>query len=345
MGPSHSRATRRYAALATLLCLFVAVSQAPPALAAIDRDALEAAATRAGELPRTHTLMVAVDGETVVERGWRDHATDQTANIKSLSKTLISALVGAAIGRGVVEGVDQPVVELLGTRVPADIDPRVETISVGNLLSMQAGLEPTSGANYGAWVASDNWVRDALTRPFVAEPGGRMLYSTGNSHLLSAALTEASGRSTLALMRDWLGEPLDIAIPPWTRDPQGIYFGGNEMGLTPRALLRVGELYRQGGEYAGERVLPAEWIERSWQPRTRSYLNQDDYGYGWFITTLAGVPVYYGWGYGGQLLFVVPERAMTLVMTADPTPPSNGSDYLDRVKVVIGELIEAVEAP
>ena len=308
---------------------------------------MDAAASRAGELPRTHTLLVAVDGGIVVERGWRGHATDETANIKSLSKTLISALVGAAIDRDVVEGVDQPVVELLGERVPADIDPRVETISVGNLLSMQAGLERTSGANYGGWVASDNWVRDALTRPFVAEPGGRMLYSTGNSHLLSAALTEASGRSTLALMRDWLGEPLGIAIPPWTRDPQGIYFGGNEMGLTPRALLRVGELYRQGGRYAGERVLPAEWIERSWQPRTRSHFNQDDYdyGYGWFITTLAEVPTYYGWGYGGQLLFVVPKRAMTIVMTADPTPPSNGSDYLDRVKAVIGELIEAVETP
>ncbi|WP_136069372.1 serine hydrolase domain-containing protein [Modicisalibacter radicis] len=330
---------------ATLTALFTTLAALiPPATAAIDRNALDAAATRAGELPRTHTLLVAVDGETLVERGWRGHAPDETANIKSLSKTLISALVGVAIERGVVQDVDQPVVELLDGRVPADIDPRVETISVGNLLSMQAGLERTSGANYGGWVASDNWVRDALTRPFVAEPGGRMLYSTGNSHLLSAALTEASGRSTLALMRDWLGEPLDIAIPPWTRDPQGIYFGGNEMGLTPRALLRVGELYRQGGEYTGERVLPAEWIERSWQPRTRSHFNQDDYGYGWFITRLADVPVYYGWGYGGQLLFVVPERAMTIVMTADPTPPSNGSDYLDRVKDVIDALIEAVDS-
>lgn len=341
----QARLALRHVTLTTLFIAMVTLTLASPVTAAIDRGALDAATTRAGELPRTHTLLAAVDGDIVVEHGWRGHATDETANIKSLSKTLISALVGAAIERGVVEGVDQPVVELLDGRVPADIDPRVETISVGNLLSMQAGLERTSGANYGGWVASDDWVRDALTRPFVAEPGGRMLYSTGNSHLLSAALTEASGRSTLALMRDWLGEPLGIAIPPWTRDPQGIYFGGNEMGLTPRALLRVGELYRQGGEYAGERVLPAEWIERSWQPRTRSHFNRDDYGYGWFITTLADVPVYYGWGYGGQLLFVVPERAMTIVMTADPTPPSNGSDYLDRVKGVIGELIGAVEAP
>ncbi|MHB0777136.1 serine hydrolase domain-containing protein [Halomonas sp. WWR20] len=328
---------RRHVIVAALLLGLI-----PMASMALDHSALATAVQRAGALPRTHTLLVAVEGKVEVDRGWRGHATDETASIKSLSKLMISALVGAAIERGVVAGVDQPVVDLLGERVPDDIDPHVNAITVGNLLSMQAGLERTSGTHYGGWVASTNWVHDALTRPFVAEPGGRMLYSTGNSHLLSAALTEASGRSTLALMRDWLGEPLGIVIPPWTRDPQGIYFGGNEMGLTPRALLRLGELYRQGGEYAGERVLPAEWIERSWQPRTYSLFNQDDYGYGWYITTLADTPVYYGWGYGGQLLFVIPQRAMTIVMTSDPTPPSNGSSYLDRVKTVIGALIGAV---
>ncbi|MCT8467577.1 beta-lactamase family protein [Chromohalobacter canadensis] len=314
-----------------------------PAMAAIDRPALEQAAQRIGDLPRTHTLLMAVDGDTLLERGWRGHDVDDTANIKSLSKIPISALVGAAIARDVIQGVDQPVTELLGGRVPRDVDPRVHDIKIGHLLSMQAGLERTSGANYGGWVASDDWVGNALSRPFVADPGGRMLYSTGNSHLLSAALTDASGRDTLTLMREWLGTPLGIEIPPWTRDPQGIYFGGNEMGLTPRALLKIGELYRQQGMYDGERVLPAEWIERSWQARTRSHFNQDDYGYGWFSTQLADTAVYYGWGYGGQLLFVVPAYDTTIVMTSDPTPPSNGSDYLDRVKAAATELIEALD--
>lgn len=316
-----------------------------PAAAALADDRRESIVERASTLPRSHSLLVAIDGDTVIDEGFRGHGTNETANIKSLSKTLISALVGAAIDRGVIESVDQPMVELLGDRVPANIDPRVNNITVGNLLSMQAGLERTSGGNYGAWVASSNWVADALERPFVAEPGGRMLYSTGNSHLLSAALTEATGRSTLALARDWLGDPLGIAIPPWTRDPQGIYFGGNEMGLTPQALLRFGEMIRQRGRYGGQTVLSSDWIKRSWQPRTRSFFNGDDYGYGWFITRIAGQPVYYGWGYGGQLLYVVPSRAMTVVMTSDPTPPSNGSAYLEKVEALIADLIEATHRP
>jgi CubicO group peptidase (beta-lactamase class C family) len=118
-------------------------------------------------------------------------------------------------------------------------------------------------------------VAHALSRPFVDAPGGGMLYSTGSSHLLSAILTRASGRSTLDLARDWLGEPLGIGFPPWDRDPQGVYLGGNNMALSPRELLRFGELYRQGGELDGRRILSEAWVETSWTPRTRSVFSGD----------------------------------------------------------------------
>ncbi|WP_245557170.1 hypothetical protein [Elioraea tepidiphila] len=115
---------------------------------------------------------------------------------------------------------------------------------------MRAGLDRTSCVNYGRWVISPDWVRHVLSRPFVADPGGPMLYSTGDSHLLAALLTQATGRSTLALAREWLGAPLGIKIPPWPRDPQGIYVGGNDMLLSPRDLLRFAELHRLGGASA-----------------------------------------------------------------------------------------------
>ena len=105
-----------------------------------------------------------------------------------------------------------------------------------------------------------------------------MLYSTGNTHLVSAILTRVTRRSTLDLARDWLAEPLAIRIPPWQRDPQGIYLGGNNMLLTPRALLNFGEMYRNGGTFRGRRVLPESWVRVSWTPRTRSPFSGDLYG-------------------------------------------------------------------
>lgn len=308
-------------------------------------EPIDTAIERARALPSLHALLVAHHGEPIVEYAAEGEELAQPTNIKSLAKTVISALVGIAIERGVIDGVDQAVTELLADRVPDAADPRVNQITIGNLLSMQAGLERTSGPNYGRWVASDNWVAYALTRPFVDEPGGRMLYSTGNTHLLSAALSDSSGRDTHELAQDWLGEPLNITIPPWTRDPQGIYLGGNEMALSPRALLEFGELYRQRGVIDGERVLPADWIEASWTPRARSVFNYDQYGYGWFITELAGHDVYYGWGYAGQMLYVIPDLALTVVMTSDPTPPSPGRSYLRQLEALVAEvLIPAAES-
>lgn len=215
-----------------LLPLFVAsCGSAPEPSAAVQIQGPAARQTRglddatmartieaASRLPRLRSLVVLRHGKTLVEHRFNNGPPlDRPVNIKSASKSVISALVGIAIERGVLKGVDQPVLSMLRNDAPANPNPRLDRLTVGNLLSMQAGLERTSGPNYGRWVSSPNWVRYALARPFVDEPGGAMLYSTGNTHLLSAMLTRASGQSTYTLAQDWLARPLAIAIPSWPR--------------------------------------------------------------------------------------------------------------------------------
>ncbi len=220
---------------------------APPTRG-LDAAGMARAVATAERLPRLRALVVLRDGETLAAHRFNGGPPlDRPVNIKSASKSVLSALVGIAIERGVLRGVDQPVLSVLRSDAPADPDPRLAQLTVGHLLSMQAGLERTSGENYGRWVSSPNWVRFALSRRFVDAPGGAMLYSTGNTHLLSAMLTRATGRSTHALATDWLGGPLGITIPPWPRDGQGVYFGGNDMAITPEALLTFGARARWRG--------------------------------------------------------------------------------------------------
>ncbi len=291
---------------------------------------------RADSLERLHAVMVLRAGEPVVEHVRRGPGLDRPASIKSLSKTVLSALAGIAIERGVVESVSRPVVELLDAEPTGN--PRVGRITFAHALSLRTGLRSTSGRYYGAWVQSEDWVGHVLSRPFVEEPGGAMIYSTGSSHLVSAVLAHRSGRSTHALARDWLGESLDIRIPDWMTDPQGIHFGGNQMMMSPRALSRLGETYRCGGRFQGRQVVPADWVRASWTAYGTSPWSGDDYGYGWFITELAGITAYYGRGYGGQALFVVPNAALTLVVTSDPSPPSRGG-YFDRIKRLAADAV------
>ena len=290
-----------------------------PAAPALPADARDTIVDRAGELPRLRGLLFSIGGELIEEHYFNGASERSVANLKSASKSIISILVGIAVNRGDIESVDQPITDFFPEEL-ADAEDLRRSITVEDLLTMRSGLETTSNRNYGRWVQSGNWVRHVLTRPMADRPGGRMIYSTGSTHLLSAILTRATGMSTLEYGRRYLGRPLGITLPAWLRDPQGIYFGGNEMTLTPRAMMALGDLYRRGGSIEGFEVVTREWVEKSFTPRTASRYSRRQYGYGWWMRLLAGHPTYYAWGYGGQFIYIIPDLDSVIVATSSPNP-------------------------
>lgn len=328
--------SRRAALSLGLILPAIPARSAPP-----NEAALASILTTASGMPDLRSLIVAQGGEVLLARSLRGPGLDSPVNIKSASKTLLATLVGVAIERGVLRGLDQPVAPLLAGRIPPEADPRVREITVGHLLSMQAGLESTSGASYGAFVSSRDWVRFVLSRPMVEEPGGPMVYSTGTSHLLGAVLVRAARRPLRELMAEWLFTPLGHAVPDWTRDPQGLHFGGNEMALSPRALLAFGECCRNAGRHAGRQVIPAAFLREAWQPRGRSWFSGQPYGLGWWIGAARGQAVVYAWGYGGQMLYLLPGLGLTVVMTSDPDVPRVPGQVLTRHALLTETILPA----
>ena len=324
--------TRRHA-----LALTASVLAAP----ALGQGRFAAVRERALGFDQIHALIVMENGTEALAETFRGPGLDAPANVKSVSKTLVAALLGAAIDRGRVPGVTASLGEVAPGLIPSAADPRVAGITLEDLVTLRAGLERTSGANYGPWVASSDWVADALSRPLVAAPGGRMLYSTGSTHVLGAALSEATGESLLTLARDWLGAPLGIDIPPWTRDPQGYYMGGNEMALSPRAMARFGEMVRQGGTWEGARVLSTDWLAASFRPRTRSPWSGLSYGYGWFLGRAGGADYALARGYGGQVIAVCPQKGVTVAITSDPLQPARSDGYFGALQALIEDDILA----
>ena len=305
---------------------------------------LDTVLSDAQELEPLKVVLASQDGRMTAERAFNGHAASESTNIKSASKSIISCFVGIAIDRGLLEGPDQKIAPILEAYLPANPDPRIHEITIGNLLSMQAGLARMSGPNYGRWVASSNWVRFALSEPFEAAPGGEMLYSTASTHLLSAILTRVGRRSTLALAREWLEPVPGFRIGAWDRDPQGIYLGGNNMAMTARSLLAFGELYRNGGRTpSGRQVVSQGWIDQSWQVRTHSRFSGDDYGYGWFLRNIGGEEVRFGWGYGGQMIYIVPSLKLTVAMTSDEDGPSARNGYRDDLHGLLAQIIGVVK--
>lgn len=293
--------------------------------------------SRAAALDQLHAIAAWVDGEEVLRARIRGPGLGAAVNVKSVAKTWVAACLGAAIDRGEVPGLDATIGDLAPGLIPAGADPAVAGITVENLAAMQAGLGRTSGANYGGWIASANWVADALGRPMAAEPGGRMLYSTGSSHILGAVLTEVTGLTLLEQMRGRLAGPLGVEIPAWVRDPQGYHLGGNQMAMTLDAMLRFGEMHRRGGLWDGARVLSEDWVEASRTPRTRSPWSGLGYGLGWFLGSEAGAGFSLARGYGGQLIATGPR--LVLAITSDPTRPARSAGYFgDLMEIVRGAM-------
>jgi CubicO group peptidase (beta-lactamase class C family) len=179
----------------------------------------------------------------------------------------------------------------------------------------------------------------------LSAPGTEMDYSTGNTHLLSAILSKVTKTNTWQFASEALATPLGFTLARWPQDPQGIYFGGNDMLLTPKQMLAFGELYLNRGQVKGKQIVPESWIDLSFVARDRSYWSDQQYGYGWWIRDLAGHRAYYAWGFGGQYIFVVPDLELVVVSTSASTVAedrrSHRRNVLDLVEYLIIEPVAA----
>lgn len=318
------RKTLQYALNALSLFFLAATGVNANAAASLDPQTFALAVQTASDMPRLHSLLISHDGEIIVEEYFNGRRANQAANVKSVSKSFMSALVGIAIEQGYVSGLDQPINDFYGDLLDAT-DAQKREITIGDLLSMRAGLESTSFRNYGAWVLSDDWIRFALRQQLESTPGTRMRYSTGNTHLLSGILTRATGKSTMQFARESLTRPLGIQLASWQQDPNGIYFGGNNMEFTPRHMLQFGELYLNAGRANGQQIVPEKWVNISTQRLVESSRERGRfYGYGWWSRDIAGVAVNYAWGYGGQFIMIAPALDLVIVTTSS-TQADGGS--------------------
>jgi CubicO group peptidase (beta-lactamase class C family) len=283
------------------------------------------------------SLIVLHNGSTALE-WYRTPADAGPTNIKSASKSVLSALVGIALDRGLIADLDTPVVEPLPAHADLLEAPAKRGITLRHLLSMTAGLESTSRQAYGAWVSGDHWLRGALSRPMVSEPGEDFVYSTGSSHTVAAILDRASSPEGLVRWaREVLFDPAGIGPVSWQRAPEGVPFGGNNMSMTPRDLARFGGLWLVGDGAEADRVVPAGWVETATRRHAEGWPDRyGAYGLGWW---LPGGGPFLAVGYGGRFLWVDPEHDSVVVVTSTSAGKDRGWDrrVLDLVSRVAAE--------
>ena len=244
--------------------------------------------------------------------------------MQSVSKSVTSALVGIAIRRGEIPGVDVKLLPYLSA-FKVRPDPRRERMTLRHVLTMTAGIrwdeESTdytdAGNNCAAMEGTEDWVQYVLDQPMAEEPGKVFVYNSGATQLLSQLILEATGKPADDYAREHLFTPLGIDFF-WKRTPKGLADTEGGLYLTPRDLARIGYLYLKDGVWEGKRILPKGWVSASTRSTVATNESSFGYGYQWWVISRKGpgsFDAYAAWGYGGQLLIVVPELELIAVFT------------------------------
>jgi CubicO group peptidase (beta-lactamase class C family) len=285
-------------------------------------------------------LVITVDGHVVLERYWDSTATT-SGNIESVGKTILSTLIGIALDEGSLRSLDQTVEELLPAYA-AMMSPPVAAITLRQLLTMTSGLPPDEEF-YPRVFSAEDWVGGILATGLTGAPG-TFRYSSAGSHLLSAILSEATGRSALEYAREKLFDPLEISTRPatevmvtapdslddyeragftWPTDPQGRYIGGGGQKLTARDMARFGQLWLQNGRWGDRQLVPSDWIQAAQTDRVPvRYGPVGAYGYQVWLGTADEHDALFAFGFAGQLIEIVPDLGLVLAVLSrhDPDP-------------------------
>ncbi len=310
-----------------------------------------------GSFDHIRAILVSVDGRPVLERYYRSSAAT-TGNVFSVTKSVMSMLIGIALDERRLRGVEQTLAELLPAYAAA-MPPEVKAITLRQVLTMTAGLSPDA-PDLPRFMTAGDWVA-AILREGTQQPAGQSFaYSSAGSHLLSAILRQATGRSTLDYAREKLFTPLGIDTVPaaepaarpesaseydrarfaWPIDPQGNHAGFSFLKLTARDMDKLGRLWLDKGRWAGRQLVSASWVEESTRPHVGTADTPEHYGYQWWVTTADGHPAYAAMGSGGQLIEVVPELGLVAVVAStDAVGAASAAVYLSLVSDYIAPAI------
>jgi CubicO group peptidase (beta-lactamase class C family) len=301
-----------------------------PEAQGLDEAVLKKATEALGRQPASFSLLIIRNGYLVLEKYFHGSDASCSNNVHSASKSILSALVGIALERGVLKGPDEPLSELLpGYRFK---DTETASITLRNLLTMTSGFKWTEDETEYSIEKTPNWVQAILDLPLASAPGTKFNYCTGNTHILSAILTEASGQSTPDFATEMLFQPLGVGFEHWGADPQGIASGGYNFYVTPRVLARFAFMVYNGGTSGGRRIVPAGWLARSISPEGPGDSGYP-YGYLYWLPKVSGHAVSKMWGFGGQFAYLIPDADMIVIMTHDTRrdyPEPNGDEFIEK---------------
>jgi CubicO group peptidase (beta-lactamase class C family) len=291
---------------------------------------------RKGEtVPDRHSLLIVKNGYLVTEEYFNGYSADRLHMLQSVTKSFASAAIGIAIEKGYIDSVEAKVLGFFPDLTDIkNLDDRKRAMALKDILTMRTGTDyherGRSAPHFQLNALSEGWDTFYLNRPMVCDPGTRFQYDSGGVILLSAILKKTAGQHADEFLQEHLFEPLGIEPTRWFKNSEGHPHTGGGLHLRPRDMAKFGLLYLQNGKWNGKQVIPEWWVQESFKQRVDfspdGRGHETGYGYLWWIQEPLSHHqgkhmVYSARGAYGQFIFIIPDQAMVVVVTADTRGP------------------------
>ncbi|WP_343914482.1 serine hydrolase [Aquimarina litoralis] len=299
----------------------------------------------------THSVLIAKRDTLVFETYFKGFNEGIPHDLRSASKSISSAMIGIAIDDQIIKGVDQKLYDFIPEKFQYTKDPLKAKITLQDLLTMSSGLAVNKEASENTYQNPSNpnsWLQTVLEAPMVKEPGSYADYGSANPFLLGVCLHERLNMPLENYMDEKLFAPLGIRnYINQTDDTESIpYFGGG-MLLTPRDLLKFGQLYLNKGTWKGQQIISEKWVQESFGKyrRLQDTNDKNQYGYLWWhdVYEVKGksIETFEARGAGGQFIFIVPALETVIVVTSGNFRNRKGNHPRDLLqKFILPAIIE-----
>ncbi len=281
-------------------------------------------------LARTDTTSFLVIKDDVLLYEWYGNGYERNSTVTSFStaKSFVSALIGFAIADGYIGSVEDPITDYLPELMTKD--PRFAQITIRHLLTMSSGIHYEEHGLPWSDDATTYYAPDlrevALSCEIAGPPGQTFLYNNFHPLLLGLILERATGQSVSAYLEEKIWRPLGMeASGSWSLDSETSGFEKMESGINGQAIdfAKFARLFLYQGNWNGQQLLPATWVEESTRRDTTTD-PADDYQYLWWVSPSDEETVHFSArGKHGQHLFVFPDQQVIIVRfgTSDPFYP------------------------
>ncbi|HFR4185207.1 class C beta-lactamase-related serine hydrolase [Bacillus cereus] len=298
------------------------------------------------EYKNMNGMLVVQKGNIIFEKYYNDYGPNDTFRVASVTKTIISALIGICIDKGYIKSVDQRVIEFF-----PEYNCNSSEITVRHLLTMTAPYpfvdwqEPLEEL-----CTQQDWIQYTLDRIGKGGNIGAFKYSSAGAHVLSAIITSVTGKSAREFANEQLFQPLGMREIPnynmkafgfddlfgkdvkgWVHDPNGISTGGWGLTLTVKDMAKFGQMYLNEGIHNGKQILSKSWIKES------TTMNQNQYGYLWWLREEDGIFSYCAMGDGGNMICCIPEKELVVVIASEAMPNAR-----DRWELIVKYILPCI---